>query len=336
MQIEDSVQLDFNDVLIKPKRSILNSRSEVEVTRDYKFKWYDKVINGTGIISANMRTTGTIEVARVMSRYNMFTALHKFYSNSEIESELTLEERQWVFKSVGLNESIDLPEGVDKICLDVPNGYIPRMLDRVNEIRDRYDIDVLILAGNVVTGDMTQDLILNGTDIVKVGIGSGSACTTRRLTGVGRPQLSTIIDCSDAAHGCGGMICSDGGIVYPADICKAFGANTDMVMIGGFIAGTDEADGRIVTKGKGRYKLFYGMSSKLAQDRFMGGMRDYRASEGREVLVPYTGSLENKIKEILGGLRSNMTYIGASVLKDIPKCTTFYRVNRQLNTVFEK
>ena len=222
------------------------------------------------------------------------------------------------------------------------------------------------MVGNVVTGDMTQDLILNGADIVKVGIGPGSVCTTRKLTGVGRPQLSAILECADAAHGVGGLVCADGGCTCAGDVAKAFGAGADFVMIGGMLAGTDEADGELTTKmfrtneyewedanapydtdfidydpyepkfEVKKFKLFYGMSSEYAQEKHFGGMANYRASEGKVVEIPYKGSAELVIQEILGGVRSTMSYIGARRLKDIPKCTTFYRVNRQLNEVFGK
>ena len=242
---------------------------------------------------------------------------------------------------------------IDKLCIDIANGYIPKLTDFVKEVRDKFP-ELLIMVGNIVTGDMTQDLILSGADIVKVGIGPGSVCTTRKLTGVGRPQLSAVMECSDAAHGVDGLICADGGCTCAGDVAKAFGAGADFVMLGGMFAGTDEASGELIEKTvetneiieengtirhllkKEKYKLFYGMSSQLAQERHFGGMACYRASEGKVVEVAYKGSIDNVMQEILGGIRSTMSYIGARRLKDIPKCTTFYRVNRQLNEIFGK
>lgn len=373
-------QLDFCDVLFQPKRTTLNSRSEADVMREYKFKYYPYIMKSCGIMASNMATTGTIEMDKELSKYGAITCLHKHYEHS-ILNEYFYSYEQPTFVTVGLKDDkekffnlLKSNEFINKVCVDIANGYIPKLVDFVKELRDKFP-GLLIMAGNVVTGDMTQDLILNGADIVKVGIGPGSVCITRSQTGVGRPQLSTILECSDAAHGVGGMICADGGCTCPGDVAKAFGAGADFVMLGGMLAGTDEAAGQLVTKTyetneyihdvwldnkhkahileeepiddtffawadtynkviEKKYKQFYGMSSKMAQDKHFGGMKKYRTTEGREKLIPYTGPVSDIIENILGGLRSTMTYIGAKKLKDIPKCTTFYTVNRQLNTVF--
>lgn len=375
-QIRDSVELDFCDVLFRPKRTTLNSRSEADIIREYKFKYYPKTIKSCGIMAANMATTGTFEMNDVLQKYKAFTCLHKHYKETELRSYMATnymdddsEYNSFTFISTGLKDDKEkvfsyLESGtqIDKICIDIANGYIPKLIEFVREVRNKFPSS-LIMVGNVVTGDMTQDLILNGADIVKVGIGPGSVCTTRKLTGVGRPQLSAILECADAAHGVGGLICADGGCTCAGDVAKAFGAGADFVMIGGMFAGTDESAGELITKcyksneilpsgydeydepifDEPRYKFeikqfkqFYGMSSQLAQEKHWGGMAKYRASEGKVVEVPYKGSVENVIQEIQGGLRSTMSYIGAKRLKDIPKCTTFYRVNRQLNEVFGK
>mgnify|MGYP000658153326 FL=1 len=375
-QIRDSVELDFCDVLFRPKRTTLNSRSEADIIREYKFKYYPKTIKSCGIMAANMATTGTFEMNDVLQKYKAFTCLHKHYKETELRSYMATnymdddsEYNSFTFISTGLKDDKEkvfsyLESGtqIDKICIDIANGYIPKLIEFVREVRNKFPSS-LIMVGNVVTGDMTQDLILNGADIVKVGIGPGSVCTTRKLTGVGRPQLSAILECADAAHGVGGLICADGGCTCAGDVAKAFGAGADFVMIGGMFAGTDESAGELITKcyksneilpsgydeydepifDEPRYKFeikqfkqFYGMSSQLAQEKHWGGMVKYRASEGKVVEVPYKGSVENVIQEIQGGLRSTMSYIGAKRLKDIPKCTTFYRVSRQLNEVFGK
>ena len=375
-QIRDSVELDFCDVLFRPKRTTLNSRSEADIIREYKFKYYPKTIKSCGIMAANMATTGTFEMNDVLQKYKAFTCLHKHYKETELRSYMATnymdddsEYNSFTFISTGLKDDKEkvfsyLESGtqIDKICIDIANGYIPKLIEFIREVRNKFPSS-LIMVGNVVTGDMTQDLILNGADIVKVGIGPGSVCTTRKLTGVGRPQLSAILECADAAHGVGGLICADGGCTCAGDVAKAFGAGADFVMIGGMFAGTDESAGELITKcyksneilpsgydeydepifDEPRYKFeikqfkqFYGMSSQLAQEKHWGGMAKYRASEGKVVEVPYKGSVENVIQEIQGGLRSTMSYIGAKRLKDIPKCTTFYRVSRQLNEVFGK
>ncbi|WP_428074691.1 GMP reductase [Candidatus Avelusimicrobium luingense] len=352
----NDVQLDYCDVLFQPKRTTLNSRSEADILREYSFKWYPKTIKACGIIAANMATTGTFEMNDALEKFNAITCLHKHYTHEQIKAyfkkphPLTFictglkDDKEKLFKLLSENPHID------KLCVDIANGYIPKLLGFVKELRAKFP-NLLLMAGNVVTGDMTQDLILSGADIVKAGIGPGSVCLTRSQTGVGRPQLSTVLEVSDAAHGVGGMICADGGCTVPGDIAKAFGAGADFVMIGGMLAGSDEAAGELVEryvqtswvdKESGdltielrRYKKFYGMSSKLAQQKHFGGMAKYRTTEGREKLIPYTGPVEHIIEDILGGLRSTMSYIGARRLKDIPRCTTFYTVNKQLNTVFE-
>lgn len=372
-QIRDSIELDFCDVLFRPKRTTLNSRSEADIVREYKFKYYPKTIKSCGIMAANMATTGTFEMNDVLQKYKAITCLHKHYTEYEIKNYMTInnmddysDHNSFTFISTGLKDDkeqlfriLQAGSQIDKICIDIANGYIPNLINFVKEVREKFP-KLLIMVGNVVTGDMTQDLILNGADIVKVGIGPGSVCTTRKLTGVGRPQLSAILECADAAHGVGGLVCADGGCTCAGDVAKAFGAGADFVMLGGMFAGTDESAGEIIEKmyrtneykyhyltdssiesdkpifEVKKFKQFYGMSSQLAQEKHFGGMANYRASEGKVVEVPYKGSVENVIQEILGGIRSTMSYIGAKRLKDIPKCTTFYRVNRQLNEVFGK
>jgi len=359
MRIINEKQLDFTDVILRPKRSRLTSRSEVEILREYEFKWTKNTtgltIKGTGIMPANMSTSGTIELAKVMCEHNLFAALHKHYTAKEVINFLKKHQRNdLIFISTGVSEEDykKIKEILDtklcnNICIDIANGYAPILKEFIIKVRADYP-DSVIMAGNVVTGDMTEDLILSGADIVKIGIGSGSACTTRKLTGVGRPQFSAIYECADAAHGVGGMICADGGCTVPGDIAKAFGAGADMVMAGGMFAGHEESDGELITKQietneiiEGKkvieeklYKSYYGMSSEHAQNKFYGGLKKYRASEGKYVELLYKGKVENTILEILGGLRSSMTYIGARRLKDIPKCATFYIVNRQLNTIY--
>ncbi|MCM1217945.1 MAG: IMP dehydrogenase [Lachnospiraceae bacterium] len=510
MQILEKTELDFSDVLIKPRRSTISSRKDADIVRDYKFKWYPKVIMGTGIMQSNMGTIGTFEVSKKMLESGLFACLHKHYHIDELMEfyqSMNDIDRQKCFLSIGLkdnglekvrkiNETFFKDLGWDmSICIDVPNGYIPQVKQLVKDVRKEFP-NCLLMVGNVVTGDIVEDLILSGADIVKCGIGNGSNCLvkgtmvktkqgykpiedieigdevetdkfeyhkvlnkvcyknhhekltvngvectpehkfmvikksdinkikkechwveacklnpdthllvrnldnhqssyepiinsfivmntedvfdievekdhsfvvndgivvhnclTRKQTGVGRPQFSTIVECADAAHQVGGMICADGGITCPGDLVKAFGGGADFIMIGGLYAGTDEADGEIIEKTyttnerevehngfitthnvvyeTKKYKLFYGMSSSYAQEKFGNGKPSYRASEGRVTLIPYSGSIDGVNEEFLGGLRSAMTYIGASKLKDIPKCCVFYKVNNQLNRIYE-
>lgn len=344
MRIEDDVKLDFDDVLIRPKRSTLKSRKDVKLIRTYRFRNSQNVWTGVPIMAANMDTTGTFEMASALMKHEMITCIHKFYTPEQwlaFTSAFSTDQNRLPFcvvPSFGASEAelkkIEVFEKAQFLCLDVANGYGEYFVDAVKQVREWFP-DITIIAGNVVTGEMTEQLILSGADIVKVGIGPGSACTTRLKTGVGYPQLSAIIECADAAHGLGAHIIADGGCRTPGDIAKAFGAGADFVMLGGMFAGADESGGEKVLKGDGLYKEFYGMSSDTAQQKYYGEQKIYRASEGRTVSIPSTGPVENTIQEILGGLRSTCTYVGAPSLKQLSKCTTFIRVNNTHNRVFE-
>jgi len=212
-----------------------------------------------------------------------------------------------------------------RVCIDVANGYTQAFVDFVKKFRDKYP-SVTLIAGNVVTPEMTEELILSGVDIVKVGIGPGSVCTTRKMTGIGYPQLSAVIECADAAHGLQGHIIADGGCTVPGDVVKAFAAGADFVMLGGMLAGHKEGGASVFGTNR-----FYGMSSDTAMDLHNGGVANYRASEGKTVEIPYRGEVSRTLQEILGGLRSACTYVGASELKHLSKRTTFVRVTQQLN-----
>lgn len=331
MRIESGIKLKFQDVLIKPKRSTLVSRAQVNLVRDFKTKQSKRIVSGIPIIAANMDTVGTMEMAFTLSKKGIFTALHKFYSLEDwiFFSEEIGDGIDYCFVSSGssdadlekLNTIIEMT-GVKNICLDVANGYSERFLEVVRATRKRYPEHVL-MAGNVCTAEMTEALILAGADIVKLGIGPGAACITRNKTGVGYPQLSCVIECADAAHGLGGLVVSDGGCKEPSDVAKAFGAGADFVMLGSMLAGHLESGGTLTEIDGVQYKEFYGMSSDKAMEKYYNGVPEYRASEGRVLKIPFRGPVTNTLKEILGGLRSTCTYIGAESLKSISKCTTF-------------
>ena len=344
MRIIDEIQLDFDDVLIAPQRSTLNSRSEVEPWRDFKSLNGKYSFSCIPICASNMGTVGTIKMAKVLSANGYMCALEKHIPIADIIElyRSVSEERQHrIFVSIGVREPVErLLELRDAgftnigINIDVPNGYIPKLKDRVVEVRDMFPYS-FIVAGTVVSGDIAQDLILAGADCIRCGIGCGSVCTTRIKSGVGRPQLSTIMDCANACHQMNAYCMCDGGVKTPGDICKAFCAGTDFVMTGSMFAGCDEAEGDVIEKDGKKFKQYYGMSSKLAQEKHFGGFQaNVRASEGREKLIPCTGPLEDIIKDINGGIRSMMTYIGARKLKNVNRQATFYRVNRQVNDKF--
>ncbi len=342
MRIEYDIKLDFKDVLIRPKRSVLTSRSEVSLERDFRFKNSGATWKGVPIIAANMDHTGTFEMASALTQHGILTAIDKFISVDDWKVFATRNPQIIAssFVSVGTSEDdfIKVREIIKvakaaMICLDVANGYTERFVDFLKRLRDTYP-DTLIMAGNVVTGEMVEELILSGADVVKIGIGPGSVCTTREKTGVGYPQLSAIIECADAAHGLGGHVCADGGCTSPGDVAKAFAAGADFVMLGGMFSGHDECLGEVIEEDGVRFKRFYGMSSAEAMEKYHGSVAEYRASEGRSVNVPYRGPVKNTVLDILGGIRSTCTYVGAHRIKELSKRTTFIRVTKQLNEVF--
>lgn len=345
MRIENDVKLDFKDVLIRPKRSTLASRSNVDVTRSFRFLHTHGEWTGFPLIAANMDVTGTLRMAKALGAFGAMTALHKYISIDDLVAFFNGPDAGHAFYTIGTNAAdhekfakVEARCKIGAICLDVANGYTEAFIDMVKKVRDSHP-NAIIMAGNVVTGDMTEALLLAGADIVKVGIGPGSVCTTRKMTGVGYPQLSAIIECADAAHGLKGLVCADGGCTVPGDVAKAYGAGADFVMLGGMLAGHDECDGEI------RYETidgekhavgmtFYGMSSEAAMKKHAGGVAAYRAAEGKVVEVPYRGPVEHTMGELMGGVRSMMTYIGATKLKEVGKRTTFVRVTAQTNDVF--
>ena len=369
MRIENELQLDFKDVLIRPKRSSLSSRSQVSLLKTYKFVHSSYSWTGVPIIAANMDTVGTIKMARALSSQQCMTALHKhysidtlieFYSKKESEEDKKLLDSnthpmQHTFYSMGIVDSDvkkfeevlskvgywrkGLPDsenyGIKMVCIDVANGYMQSFVDFLAKFRKSHP-DLIIMAGNVVTGDIVEELIFSGADIIKVGIGPGSACTTRKVAGVGRSQLSAIIDTADFANGLKGMICSDGGCAVPADLSKAFGAGAHFVMLGGMLAGHEESELEPVLENGKKYLSFYGMSSAQAMDKYAGGVAKHRAAEGKHVKIEHRGNVLGTLDVILGGVRSACTYVGAINLKELPKRTTFFRVTMQTNDVFGK
>jgi GMP reductase len=368
MRIERDIKLDYSDVLFRPKRSTLSSRSEVDLTRDLVFKHSEAEWCGVPIMAANMDGVGTFAMAEALAtNFQMFTCLNKDYTPSEIFqwfNSHSAEDKDRLARHFAIStgtsekdldritETLKLSRAIRYVCIDVANGYSEKFLGFVEKFRQKHP-SITIIAGNVVTPDITEELILRGADIVKVGIGPGSVCTTRIKTGVGYPQLSAVIECADAAHGLGGHIIADGGCSSPGDVAKAFGAGADFVMLGGMLAGTDQGSGELVNRdgkplkdGYGEvtdnaqsatekaYVQFYGMSSNSAQEKH-GGRKEYRASEGRTVRIPYRGDVQPVVGDILGGVRSTCTYVGAPRLKELTKRTTFIQVNNQYNKKYE-
>ena len=346
MRIENELKLGFKDVMIRPKRSTLKSRSQVSLEREFKFLHSSVSWSGVPIMGANMDTVGTFEMALALAKENLFTAIHKHYSLqqwSEFMKNAPENIADYIAVSSGtgkndfkkIGEIFEHNPQLKFICIDVANGYSEHFVSFLKQARNQYP-DKVIIAGNVVTGEMVEELLLAGADIVKVGIGPGSVCTTRVKTGVGYPQLSAIIECADAAHGLGGHIISDGGCVTPGDVSKAFGAGADFVMLGGMLAGHTESGGDLIEIKGEKFKKFYGMSSETAMNKHVGGVAEYRASEGKTVQVPFKGDVFETLKDILGGIRSTCTYVGASKLKELTKRTTFIRVLEQENVIFNK
>ena len=371
MRIDSDIKLDYKDVLIRPKRSTLKSRSQVQLERKFTFRHSKHDYEGVPIMASNMDGVGTFAMADKLAEGSIFTCLVKTYSQEEIALYFTegIKERtENVAMSIGTSwEDFDklsavvtmVGEELKYVCMDIANGYSDHFAQHVKKVRNAFP-DLVIIAGNVVTGEMTEELILAGADIVKVGIGPGSVCTTRIQTGVGYPQLSAVIECADAAHGLGGHIIADGGCTCPGDVAKAFAAGADFVMLGGMLAGHNEGGGEVIEKfyktgewikdvmtvdkiertswsdkiERKKFVAFYGMSSDAANTKHFGGLKDYRSSEGREVLVPYRGEVAATVQDLLGGLRSTCTYAGALKLKQLSKCTTFVRCTQQFNSVY--
>ncbi len=350
MRIEEEIKLDYSDVLLRPKRSTLTSRKEVQLEREFRFYHSPKVWKGIPIMTANMATCGTFEMAELLSKYKIITTFHKYYKLDDYKKFFeTFDNPDYIVYTLGIREedisqlkemiSSGLISKFSFICIDVPNGYLERFLESIKLVRELCP-EHIIIAGNVVTNEMTEEIILAGADIVKVGIGPGSACTTRRMTGVGYPQLSAVIECSDAAHGLSnsqgyGLVIADGGQQYPSCIAKAFAGGADFNMAGSLFSGYDESAGELVEKNGKKYKEYFGSSSNKALQEFYGKKEDHRASEGRYVLMPYKGSIHTFLQDLFGSLRSTGTYIGARHLKEFPKRATFIRVNKQLTTYLE-
>ena len=344
MRIERDLKLTFDDVLIRPKRSTLISRSDVNLVREFTFRHTEETWDGVPIVAANMDTTGLFSIAEILQGHKMLTCTQKFYSTKEFSDawENGVNSEFVAVTCGSTDESFELlkrkmatNKGLKMICIDVANGYREVFLNFVKKVRGEFP-EKIIIAGNVATREMTEALILAGADIVKVGIGPGSVCTTRKVAGVGYPQLSAISECADAAHGLYGHVMSDGGCSSPGDVAKAFAAGADFVMLGGMLAGHDESGGELIEDSGSAYKSFYGMSSAKAMETHYGEIADHRAPEGKEVRVPYRGPLEVTVQSILGGLRSACSYVGARRIKDLPKCTTFIRVSMTTNEVFQK
>ena len=342
MRIEEELKLDYSDVLFRPKRSTLTSRKEVDLNRTYKFKYSKNEWSGVPIMASNMDGVGELGVAEKLSEFNMITCLTKQHDVKKLNQYKNLKS---IYKNIALSIGIKKEDfdNLDKvlkefnfirfICVDVANGYSERFSSFIKSVREKYPTKTII-AGNVVTADMTQELVLSGADIVKVGIGPGSVCTTRIQTGVGYPQLSAVMECADAAHGLGAHIIADGGCTCPGDVAKACGAGADFTMRGGMLAGHDDGKGKLIKEKGKKFIEFYGSSSLIANKKHYGGLSDYRSSEGRIVRVKYRGKIKNTILDILGGIRSSCTYVGAPSLKQLSKCTTFVRVTNQFNKTF--
>jgi GMP reductase len=346
MRINNEPKLNFEDVLLQPKRSTLSSRKDVDMTRKFTFRNSSKVMNFTPIFASNMDGVGTFSMAKVLQEYKMMTVITKTTTPEQWKAAVGNGVRlQSVSVCTGTNKMFDddaedyrnmqeilkmFPD-IKMITVDVANAYHQNMVGFINKIREEYP-DKVIVAGNVVTPEMTEELIINGADVVKIGIGPGSVCTTRTMTGVGVPQFSAIVECADAANGVDGHIMADGGCTQPGDIAKALGGGAHMVMIGGMLAGHDESE-QEVKNGKVE---FYGMSSDRAREVHGKRKDGYRGNEGRLISLPYRGPVSNTVEDILGGVRSACTYIGARRLKDMPKCATFVTTQNVINRVYEQ
>ncbi len=345
MRLDNEIKLDYKDVLLKPKRSTLSSRRDVEMTRSFTFRNSGETYECCPIIASNMDGVGTFSMAKVIQEYKMMTTITKTTTIDQWKkavgegiklkylSVCTGTGKLWDDDAedyATMQKVLKSYPDVKFITIDVANGYHTNFSDFVGAVREEYP-DKTIIAGNVVTAEMTEELIIQGADVVKVGIGPGSVCTTRTMAGVGVPQFSAVVECADAANGVGGHIVADGGCNVPGDVAKAFGGGAHFVMLGGMLAGHNESE----VESKNGKREFYGMSSDRAREVHGKRKDGYRGNEGRSVILPDRGPVKETIEDLLGGVRSSCTYIGARRLKDIPKCASFVRCNQPLNTVFE-
>jgi GMP reductase len=370
MLIDHELQLDFDDVLISPQRSTLTSRSDINLERTFKFYNSPRTWHGIPIVCANMSFC-SFNMAKSLASHKMIACLHKYHTVDQlyqyfIENSKNID---YTFVSIGYKKSdlkhlLELKEKLHNIqpniCIDVPNGHMDVFVKYCKSVRENFP-DSIIIAGNVTNTSSTQELLIyGGVDIVKVGIGGGSACTTRFLTGCGVPQLTCCLDNAYISHGLQngdkkmGLICSDGGHKNAGDVCKALCAGSDFVMLGGYFAGTESCDGewqyeyrgaivnndRVVinewwqpndpgykTEKRKKNFTYYGMSTHHAQEIYEDNIKNYRASEGTKITVQYKGSVDQVVQELLGGIRSACCYIGAKSVKDMCKCAKFIRVS---------
>ena len=346
MRINYDAKLNFEDVLLQPKRSTLTSRKDVDMTRKFTFRNSKKVMNFTPIFASNMDGVGTFSMAKVLQEHKMMTVITKTTTPEQWRAAVGNGVRlQSVSVCTGTNKVFDddaqdyknmqevlksFPD-IKMITIDVANAYHQNMVGFVQKVREEYP-DKVIVAGNVVTPEMTEELIINGADVVKIGIGPGSVCTTRTMAGVGVPQFSAILDCADAANGVDGHIMADGGCTQPGDIAKALGGGAHMVMIGGMLAGHNESEVEVIDG----QREFYGMSSDRAREVHGKRKDGYRGNEGKLIHLPDRGPVKNTVEDILGGVRSACTYIGARRLKDMPKCATFVTTHNVINKIYEQ
>ena len=345
MRIDYNIHLDYSDVLLQPKRSTLSSRRDVDILREFKFKNSGKTLSYVPIMASNMDGVGTFSMARVLQEYKMLTVIRKHFVYDWKQAAGTGMKFKYVSACVGtgaiwdenaqdyqtLKQVMSAFPDIPCITIDVANAYHESFVDFVDRIRTEYP-DKVLIAGNVVTPNMTEELIIKGADIVKVGIGPGSVCTTRTQTGVGVPQFSAIMECSDAANGVGGHIIADGGCTQPGDVAKALGGGAHFVMLGGMLAGHDEGE----TELRDGKRYFYGMSSQTALDTHGQRKDGYRGTEGKTVVLDDKGPVKDTVEQILGGVRSTCTYIGARRIKDMPKAAHFVRVNNVINRVYDR
>jgi len=352
MKMLEDIKLGFDDVMIVPQLSGATSRKDIKLERTFKFPHAFFELTCIPIIASNMDTTGSMKMAQELMKYGMLTALHKFYDIKDVynffhytDPKTKRQAKDYVFYTMGISTK-DFDKLLEYkqmalrypklICLDAANGYMEGFSERLKEIRTIVGNESVIMAGNIVTGNMVEKLIDCGADIIKTGIGGGSLCLTRIVAGIGYPQFSAINECAYYAHGHPqGHICGDGGCRYPGDIAKSFAGGADFTMIGGMLGGTEECEGEWVEENGKKFLKFHGMSSEEAMDIHYNGMASHRTAEGKEVKIPYKGKVERVVQDILGGLSSACSYSGAVELKDLHKCAMIAKVNKVKNDVFD-
>jgi len=315
--------LSFDDVLLVPHYSDIESRKALHTSNGLD----SRIALDLPIISSPMDTVTEVDMAFAMGSHGGLGIIHRYNSVGE-QAKLVKSAKAHGTDNVGAAIGVtgDYQEraselvkaGANVLCVDVAHGHHSMMRDALKHLKGKYGNDMHIMAGNVATGQGSVDVANWGADSVRVGIGGGSICSTRLVSGHGAPTLQSIIDC--VSSGCPVPIIADGGIKTSGDIVKALAAGADFVMLGSMLAGTDQSPGQVFDNGNKKYKVYRGMASSEAQVNWRGKTS---TPEGISTTIPYKGDVNNILADLRGGIQSGMSYSGARTIKELQVKATF-------------